>query len=250
MQDLPLHRLNQFLGLDSRDADAFAALVGTDRRRFDRHDVIREAGQSPPEVYFLLDGWVASCVASQRTGSQIVKVHLPGDILGDPSLSLDHAAETLLALNSVTVAAVPVGALAELFVRSPRFAATLYLMAEQERVWLMDRLTSIGRTSAVHRIGGFLLSLNDRLQAIDPKRPPSFELPLSQQEIGNVLGITQVHANRSIIRLEETGLITRDGRLVTLVDIAKLRKFSGVPKRDFQGTPEWMRVLRSATATG
>ncbi len=249
MHNLPLHRLKHFLGLESRDAEAFAALLG-EQRHFDRHDIIRRAGHTPPEIYFLIDGWVASRVESQQPRSQIVKVHLPGDIMGDSSLALDHSAETLLALNSVTLAAVPAGALAELFVRSPRFAASLFLIAQQERVWLMDRLTSVGRTSAVHRIGGLLLSLHDRLQAIDPSRPPSYELPLSQHEIGNVLGITQVHANRSIIRLEETGLIARNGRLVTIVDIPGLRKFSGVPQREFSGTPEWMRMLRSLSSSG
>lgn len=245
MRNLPLHRLNQFVRLDPTEARAFADLR-TERRHLNRHDVIRQQGDPANDMYFLLEGWAACCVHSASGDQQIVKVHLPGDLLGTPSMTLCCAGETLFALNRGVIEIVSGERFAEMFVKFPRLAAAMFLSAQQERVWLMDRLMSVGRTSAVQRLAGFLLSLYDRLRMIDPGHPPRFELPLSQREIANVLGITPVHANRTVGGLDDTGLVERDGRWVTLLDVEALRKFSSIPERRFEGAPAWMAAIGEA----
>jgi CRP-like cAMP-binding protein len=200
-------------------------------------------------MFFLAKGWTACCVHSAGGDEQIVKVHLPGDLLGSPSMTLANAAETLIALNRVTVDVVSLERFAEMFAKFPRLAAAMFLSSLQERVWLMDRLMSVGRTSAAQRLAGFLLSLHDRLLTIDPAQSNSFELPLSQREIANVLGITPVHANRVIGGLDQTGFIKRSGRLVTLLDVRALRAFSAIPERRFQGAPAWVAAVDHAART-
>ena len=241
MKPLPLHRLNEFVRLERSDAEAFAALA-TVREQFDRHDLIRAQGESPENIYFLVDGWVACQVDTADGAQQIVKVHLPGDMLGSPSLALEHASESLIALNQVVVDVIPSKRFGELLISSPRMAAAMFLTVQQERVWLMDRLTSIGRTSAAQRLAAFLLSLHERLNKIDRGAGKTFDLPLSQSEVANVLGITTVHANRTIHQLEKTGMISRSGRTITLANLDGLRDFSGVPQRRFNGMPDWLSV--------
>lgn len=245
MRDLPLHRLNHFVRLEPTEVKAFTELR-TERRRFDRHDFIRRHGEPARDVYFLVEGWAACCVHSAGGDEQIVKVHLPGDLLGTPSMTLGCAAETLFALNRVVLDVVSGERFAEMFVKFPRLAAAMFLSAQQERIWLMDRLMSVGRTSSVQRLAGFLLSIYDRLRMIDPSHAPRFELPLSQREIANVLGITPVHANRTVGGLDDTGLVERDGRWVTLLDVKALREFSSIPERRFEGAPAWMRAVGEA----
>lgn len=242
MSDLPLHRLNQFMNLGGSEAAAFANLA-SEERHFHRHDVIRSQGDAANEVFFLVDGWVMSCVDTAIGSRQIVKVHLPGDLMGSPSLALCRAAESLIALTKATVRTVPSARLGELFTREPRLAAAMFLSAQQERIWLMDRLTSISRTNAVQRLAAFLLSLHERLSANGASICERIELPLSQEEVGNVLGITAVHANRTFAQLDATGLVSRSGRVVILLDIPGLRSFSCVPRREFQRRPPWLNSL-------
>jgi CRP-like cAMP-binding protein len=243
MPDLPLHRLNQFLSLNVSEAETFTALAD-EERHYERHEVIRSQGDPAQEVFFLVNGWVASCVDSATGSRQIVKVHLPGDLLGVPSLALCDAAETLMALTSATVRMIPSRRLADLFTAAPKVAAAMFLSAQQERIWLMDRLMSIGRTSAVQRLAAFLLSLHDRLAAQGHPSPDRLELPLSQEEVANVIGITAVHANRTFAQLDATGLVARRGRIITLTDVPKMRSFSCVPKRDFRLMPPWLSALQ------
>jgi CRP-like cAMP-binding protein len=236
---LPLHRLNEFFRLQRSEAEAFGRLA-VDRRHFSRHDLIQQQSDPTDHVYFLVDGWVASQVDTADGGQQIVKVNLPGDVLGGPSLALTHAAESLVALNRTTVDVIPSKRFGQLFMSSPRLAAAMFLAVQQERIWLMDKLTSIGRTSAAQRLAAFLLLLHERLNKVDRRTGESFELSLSQSELANVLGITTVHANRTIHQLERTGMISRCGRTITLQNLKALRDFSGVPHREFKGVPAWL----------
>lgn len=238
---LPLHRLNEFILLERREAEAFCALA-VERRQFGRHDVIRREGAPTREVYFLVEGWAACRIETATGDQQIAKVHLPGDILGAPSLALAKAGETLVALTRASVDVIPATRLGALFSTSPRLAAALFFAAQQERVFLMDRLASIGRTSAAQRLVAFLLSLYDRLMKIDPDRGARFELPLSQKQLADVLGITTVHANRTFRQLDQTGMIRRSGREVALEDVAELRRFCGMPQRDFRKIRSWLSL--------
>lgn len=240
MKPLPLHRFNEFLRLQRSEAEAFAGLA-VERRQFARHDVIRAQGEPSDSVFFLIEGWVAGRVETADGAQQIVKVHLPGDMLGSPSLALASAAESLVALTRTVVDVIPADRFGELLVSSPRMAAAMFLAVQQERIWLMDRLTSIGRTNSAQRLAAFLLSLHSRLRKVNGSGA-TFELPLSQLELANVLGITTVHANRTIQQLEQTGMISRSGRKITLEDIPGLRIFCGVPQRQFNGMPDWLSV--------
>lgn len=239
MTSLPLHRLNEFIRLERRETEAFSALA-VERLEFSRHDVIRGEGEPAREVFFLIQGWAACRVDTATGNQQIAKVHLPGDLMGAPSLALARAGETLVALTKVAVDVIPAKRLGTLFSTSPRLAAALFFAAQQERIFLMDRLTSIGRTSAAQRLVAFLLSLYDRLLKLDPHMAPKFELPLSQQQLADVLGITTVHANRTFRQLDQSGLISRSGREIALNDVAVLRRFCCMPQRDFRKVKSWL----------
>jgi CRP-like cAMP-binding protein len=237
MRKLPLHRFNEFVPLTAREAEIIDGLA-VERLRLRRHDVIRYQGDPVRDVYLLLEGWVGCCVDVAAGTRQMVKVHLPGDVLGAPSMTLSSAAETLVVLTRATVDVVPVHAFSALFMNNPRIAAAMYLNAQKERVFLMDRLTSVARTSAAQRLAAFLLNVYDRLTVVGLDEP-IFDLPLSQDQLADVLGITAVHANRTLFHLEQCGLIARTGKCITLLDVPALRSFGAMPQRRFERSPEW-----------
>ena len=51
----------------------------------------------------------------------------------------------------------------------------------------------------------------------------SYELPMTQEQLGDALGLTPVHVNRVLRALETDGLITRRKRQIGVVDWHKLR---------------------------
>ena len=237
MQKLPLHQFSEFVSLTSAEVHAIERL-SVDRVHLKRHDTLRCQGDSVRDVYLLTEGWVGCCVDVATGTRQMVKVHLPGDLLGTSSITVRAAAETLVALNRTTVEVIPVNALAALFMSMPRVAAGMFLTSLKERVFLMDRLTSVARTNAVQRLSAFLVSVYERL-SLAGLEEPQFHLPLSQIELADVIGITSVHANRTWAQLERTGFVSRNGKAVRLVDVEGLRSLGAVPDRRFERLREW-----------
>jgi CRP/FNR family transcriptional regulator, anaerobic regulatory protein len=235
----PQARLTEFRSPSPAELEIFASLAGP-VQSVARNRTIRREGDRPQSVYMLVDGWVLSSMTLADGSRQIVKVHLPGDMLGSPSVALDRAAETLTALTPVKLRPISLSALGSLFMRTPHMAALLFLSAQQERVILMDRLCSIGRTSAECRLAAFLVHLHDRLKRIRPDMGPRFEHPLTQEQIGDTIGLTAVHVNRVFRGLEEKKLILRDGHSIELLDIAALRRLSGVSARTLAQDLSWL----------
>lgn len=104
----------------------------------------------------------------------------------------------------------------------------------------MDRLTSLGRRSAKQSLCALLIYLHDRVSVPDEAGIHSFELPLTQDQIGDVLGLHLVHVNRMFRVLENDGLILRRPKHITLLDPDELRRMTGLPKRRLARNVPWL----------
>ena len=233
-------RFAAFGDLSEAEARALRRLSGRPVRLEANRDV-RGHEQAHAGPLFLDAGWALSSVDLPDGGRQILKVHLPGDILGGPSLPFDGPVETLTTLTPASLSPISLTALGELFVRAPRLGAILFLTAQEERVHLMDRLTAMGRLSAEGSIASLLVHLYDRLVAPGPiDRPAVIDFPMTQPQIGDVLGLTSVHVSRVLGRLERDGRIRREGRTIALLDPARLRRSAGLPRRRLRRDPPWL----------
>lgn len=240
MKSTPRDRLLEFFELTSDELDLLERLRGP-AARFARHAEIRRAGDKVKGVFLLLEGWVLSSAEMPGGQRQVLKVHMPGDMLGSPSMVLPLAMETLTAVTLATIVPVPLSAFGVLLGQAPRLLAALFLSAQQERVLLSDRLAAVGRATAAQRFAALLVQLYDRLNRgpVDPG-PVSLHLPLTQQDLADLLGITVVHVNRVLKSLVAEGLIARD-RNDYRFDVARLRNFSGIPRREWIRNPSWFR---------
>ena len=205
-----------------------------------RHHVLRREGVEPTHVYLLLEGWVSSSLSLACGRQQIVKLHLPTDLLGVPSLCLHTAAESLVALTPIAVRSISRSRLMALFQQSPRLAASIFLTTQKEQMALMDALAVMGQADASVRLALMLCSLFNRLEDLGDTEGNSFGLPLTQREIGEVVGITTVHVNRTLRHFETSGLISRADQRIRLIDPDKLRRLAGLPRRELHIQPAWV----------
>ena len=192
------------------------------------------------EVYFLIKGWVSSTIDVDFDHRQLVKIHLPGEMLGLPNMALVRSAETLTALTPATIGVIPLGRLAQLFETAPRLAFTLFVAAQQERVMLMDHVAALGQTKAIQRVCAMLLRVHRRVKMFDVDRGDVIEWPLSQRHFGQGAGITTIHVNRTLRELQRRRLIARAGKRIRLLDIEQLTKLAALPERHFVREPEWL----------
>lgn len=238
VNEAAVHRVHEFAKPMPIELGAFES-VAERTLTFGRREVIRAQGDPVNEVYLLTKGWVACSMSVLNGRRQIVKINLEGDLLGVPSLCLTRAALSFETLTPSVVQVISLEAFGKLFMEMPRLALSMFLLTQQERVLLMDRLASVGQTKAVQRLSAFLIHIYERLRQIDCIDGQSFTLPLTQNELAEIVGLTFVHVNRSLRELDRRGLIERSGKRITLTDLAALRDLAGLPERCFVKDPQW-----------
>lgn len=212
-------------------------------RRFRARSTIRDQGE-PTENLFLLDsGWAATEITTSQGKRQIVRLHLPGDLMGIPCIGISRAVTTLFAVTDVTVSEFPKRKLAQCFIDHPRLSMLYFVLAQHENISLMERLAVMGQASAEQRLAHFLYSILVRLRHEDPTVRASFHLPLTQAEIGDVLGLTAVHVNRTLAQLERKKIILRQRHQYTVLDEAALITAADVNMKTFDPLNLWFPPL-------
>ena len=127
---------------------------------------------------------------------------------------------------------------------SPRIAALLFLISQEERVRLMDRLASIGRTDAISRLAELILQLHARVVCSDPDSGDTFHAPLTQSELADLTGLSKVHVNRTLQQLRKDKIVRWTSRSVTILDGAKLRELAELTPRQLAGDLSWLPDMR------
>lgn len=189
-------------------------------------------------------GWAATYMMLPEGDRQMMKVHIAGDVMGAPSLPLVRTAETIEALTEMEYSSIDLQQMARLFGDHPRLAMLFFLIAQEERTILGDRLASVGRRDATERVAGFLIHVAERCSVGLDALVISFDLPLTQQQIGDVLGLTPVHVNRVLRELRMQRLARVEKRRVHLDDIETLRRMAGVPARTIARNLAWLPPSR------
>jgi len=237
-------RVAQRMPLSAEEV-AFLDSLEANPRRFGRRQQVVRAGDPATEAFVLLTGWVMSYSRFADGSYQVRRLHFPGDLIAMPSLPMCRHTEDAETLSAALIAPFPKRRLAELF-EYPRLAAIMYMFAQAERITSGDRLASVGRSSAKARVAFLLLDILDRLRSGDDAITCSFHMHLTREQVGQVTGMTGVHASRTWTELFAEGLIANDGPVVTIRDEAALRALSGYRSRDGGFDLQWLAAVKSA----
>jgi CRP-like cAMP-binding protein len=213
--DRPLVRgLRDVLGLGVDEVEALLGLPWETRRVPPGTDLVRE-GDRLEAILLIEDGWAARYKLLPRAGRQIVGFMLPADLLVMHAVGDVRSGHGVRALDAARVLAVPRDVLADLIRHRPRIGTCLARARTREEAILHEWLARLGRRSAYERVGHLLLELLHRLDALGLTDGVEFTAPLSQQLLGDAVGLTNVHVSRVLRRLHEDGLVSMAGHRVT-----------------------------------
>ncbi len=88
-------------------------------------------------------------------------------------------------------------------------------------------LTSITHGSARERIAFMVLELYHRLRLRGLNRSYSIQFPLEQEDIGDTLGLSTIHVNRTLHALKQEGLLAIHKHELTIMDYEALFTLAG-----------------------
>ncbi len=222
VRPMPMTALNRklarFAALSAEEQEILAELQSATRRIRRGREIIRE-GRHYDALLVLIEGAAIRYRILHDGRRQILNIALPGDFIGFPACFFERALYSVAAVGEVLVAAIPFARLLALFAERPPLAAAILWSFSCEAAMYAERLTDVGRRTALERVAHFLLELLTRLQAVGPAQARSFRLPLTQELIADALGLSLPHVNRTLRRLREDGLVKIEDQWVTVSDI-------------------------------
>ena len=173
-------------------------------------------------VFLIIEG-VAIRYRILRDGQrQILSFLLPGDFAGVTSCRFDSALYSIKTLTHATIAPIPLARLIGLFDSHPQLAAMLFWSFACDKAILAEHLITVGRQSAVERVAHLLLELLSRLQLVGLADERSYRLPLTQELIGDALGLSIPYVNRVLHQLRDAGLVRIKDQTVIIDNLEEL----------------------------
>ena len=223
--------------LSAEDRDAVMALPYTLRTLEPSSYTIREA--DPPEACaVLLSGFAYRQKLTGDGARQIVALHIPGDALDFQNLFLDVSDHSVQMLTRAEVAFVPRGDLQALARSRSGVGHAILVKILVEASVFREWVLNVGRRDSRARLAHLLCELAVRLDAEGLAQEYGYELPMTQEQLADAVGLTPVHVNRTLKALEAEGLITRTRRNISFPNWQQMRRVGDFNQRYLHLEPQ------------
>lgn len=212
--------------------------------RHERRATVARSGDRLNDIYVLKTGWLTAHTSDAAGTEMIAEIYHPGDIVGTSQLGCEVSTLTYTAATDIQLCPLPKNSFPVMFIDFPRLTALFFAFVAIERATLIDRLRAMGRMSARDCVALFLLQTHARLRltgSVDAATS-RFSMPLSQELIGNAVGLSTVSVNRAIRLLESQGHLERDGRVMQLPQEAALAREIDFVDRVYRIDSSWFPV--------
>lgn len=217
-----LRRLEAVAEPTPGEREILSNLPGT-VKHYRAHDDIVRLGDRPSVVCLMLEGMTARYKISADGKRQIMSFHISGDIPDLQSLFIDVMDHSLTALVDSTVLVIPHDKMCSIVDQHPRIAHLLWretlIDAAVFREWIVMR-----DRPAYARIAHLFCEQFLRMQAIGLTKDNTCPLPLTQTQIGDALGLSNVHVNRTLQELRAKNLLIFEGWTLTILDFDGLKR--------------------------
>ncbi|WP_244914030.1 Crp/Fnr family transcriptional regulator [Methylobacterium frigidaeris] len=202
-----IRKLESIARLSDEERRAIERLPITGRHLAAHQDIVREKDR-PSQCCLLLEGWVCRYQVLSEGKRQIFSFHIPGDIPDLQSLHLRVMDHSVCTMTQATVAFIPHEAMLELTATFPGIAAILWRDTLVDGAVFREWMTGMGRRTALEAVAHLFCEMYVKLEAVGLARDHGYRLPLTQADLGDALGLSNVHVNRTLREMRESGLIT------------------------------------------
>lgn len=216
----PIHspaitRLKALAPLSEAELDALGKAEENCQTVRPHHEIAGE-GIAFAEPSVVVSGWAGRVRSFADGRRQILSVLLPGDLIGQPQVRQSLAPTMIVAITDVTLCGAPEADPAGNLARAYAASAAL------DESYLYRHVARLGRLSAYERIVDWLLETHERLTLAGLTKEDWHPLPMTQELLADVLGLTSVHVNRTLQMLRREGLIDLRGGSAVLLQKQRL----------------------------
>jgi len=224
---------------------ALLALPARSREYEIYHDLVRE-GDRPGQCCFVASGLVSRYKTLRNGSRQIVSFHVAGDMV-DLSSALvivaDHGIRTHCASTIVMIGHRDI---LEVAADHPDVGRALWFDTLIDAAIFREWTVNVGRRNSRERTAHLLLEFAYRFRAANQLVDDGFELPVSQADLSDALGMTSVHLNRTLQWLRGKRYIRTLSRTITIENWPDMIELAGFSSDYLH--PEGPRIFSLPTA--
>jgi CRP-like cAMP-binding protein len=220
-----VRKLEQFTKLSDGEKRVLEDATSDVRVFGPHHDIIVEDDR-PENVHLLLEGW-AGRYKLLPNGDRVIMAYLiPGDLCDIHVALLNGMDHSIGTLSPCRVAFIPRETMNTLMEENWRIARALWWATLVDEAILREWLVTVGHRPADRRVAHLICEMLLRSKAVGLTDDDSFDLPLTQEELADTMGMSNVHMNRMLQQLRGQGLITTNGKRMIVKDVEGLFGFA------------------------
>ena len=220
-----LRKFEPRFSLSDADRDALEQANVHGRFVGPRTDLLSE-GDVPDHLHIIRSGLACRCKFLPDGSRVILAFLIPGDVcdLNVPVIgALDHS---IVTLTLCEVVRVPHDILGRLTAGYPSLDRILRCAALVDEAILREWLLVVGHRPADKRLAHVFCELLVRFESVGLATANRYELPLTQVDLSDALGLSPVHVNRTLGSLKRRRLVTLEGKQVAIPDVEALKAFA------------------------
>jgi CRP-like cAMP-binding protein len=202
--------------------------------------MVFDEGKAHGSVYTLYSGWgIIFKTVINNNKRQILRFILPGDFIGCQTKASGEMTHSAAVLTPATLCVFSRDVLRQMLTSDAALAVRLVDMETREMSLCQSHLMATGRKTAIESISFLLLELFHRVQIQIPESffssENTIDFPLTQEDIGDAVGLTKIHVNRVIKKLVKESLIVFHKKQLTILDEKKLSEIAGFNADEITG---------------
>ncbi|SHF51673.1 cAMP-binding domain of CRP or a regulatory subunit of cAMP-dependent protein kinases [Modicisalibacter ilicicola DSM 19980] len=221
-----LSNLGRFFSLNDQER---SLLLDLEKSRYSMADktVLWQAQDKVDQLYVIQSGWVCTYRDNLDGERQIIDVFIPGDIVGLRDVTFAKHRTSARMLTRGMVSMFHHRCIVDIADASTALTMALLASIARQEAMLNERMLMTIHRSARSRIMHFILETHTRLNKLHPTSLQQFFLPLTQGMLGEVLGLTVVHVNRTLMSLEREGILVKHRQHIEILDEVRLVEEAG-----------------------
>lgn len=193
---------------------------------FDKKTSLFRDGDPATHVYLIGGGLVKTFKNPASGRVQIVNILGPGDLVGVEALTRPDYCESAATLSRTLLFKCKKQPFLEFVSKKPALSVALITLLNRENAALQTLLCDLGTKKALPRVASCLLLFMEKQVKPGESRP--FNLPISRQEMGSLLGLSPETVSRQLKDLTSSRVIRLDHRRLTVLDLDHLKSIAQI----------------------
>ena len=210
-QDCSISQLCIPFTLNEHELDQLDNIIER-KKPIQKSQVLFKAGDTLNSIYAIRSGTIKTYTISEAGEEQITSFHLPGDLVG---------------FDAIT------NILDDLSGKMPKLRQQIMRLMSSEIKSDQEMILLLSKMNAEERLAAFIHNLSKRYSARGFSAK-EFRLTMTRSDIGNYLGLTVETISRLLGRFQKLGVLSVQGKYITINDINALIDLTGVHKTKIQ----------------